>query len=120
MPTNWPLDQPKAESVGVVDLFEPGTASPWTVSIGMTLPVSTVLVCSVSIRGALPKACAPRSVKLAATLVAGTGNPPGIGFGCTRIRCALAAPASAHEKHAVKSHVFNFIGMLPFALAITA
>src|SRR5436189_6303093 len=95
MPTEAPLVQPKVASVGVVDLFAPGTASPCTTSTGVTLPVSTPLVWRVSILGAAPKPCAPISVKLAATVGAGTTTPPTTS---TRIRSALAAPASAHEK----------------------
>src|SRR5262245_41972234 len=112
MPTCEPKFQPKVASVGVVDLFAPEMASPFTTSTGVTLPVSTPLVSMVSILGALPKPCAPILVKLAATVSTPTG-----GFPPTRIRLALAAPASEHEKLAVKSNVFNFIGMLPFALA---
>jgi hypothetical protein len=78
-------------------------------STGVTLPVSTVLVWRVSILGAAPKPCAPRSVKLAATVDTGTG-----GFPPTRIRLALAAPASEHKKLAAKSNVFSFMGILPF------
>src|SRR5262245_54768407 len=114
MPTRLPASQPKAASVGVVDLFAPGVASPCATSTGVTLPVSTLVVplgvCMVSILGAAPKPCAPRSVKLAATVATGTGNPPGIGFGPTRIRSALAVPASAHEKLAANSNFFNVMG----------
>src|SRR5262249_39024376 len=117
MPTRLPASQPKVASVGVVDLFAPGTASPFVTLTGVTLPVSTVLVWRVSILGAAPKPCAPRSVKLAATVDTGTGNPPGTGFGPTRIRLALAAPASAHEKVVANSNFFNFMGLPPVEVA---
>ena len=66
MPTCQPKFQPKAESVGVVDLLAPAMASPFATFTGVTLPLSNVLVCRVSNLGALPKPCAPISVKLAA------------------------------------------------------
>jgi hypothetical protein len=53
--TLLPAIHPNVESVGVVDLLAPGTASPCVTSIGVTLPVSTVLVCKVNSLGAAPK-----------------------------------------------------------------
>src|SRR6266446_9387627 len=90
MPTCEPKFQPKVASVGVVDLFEPGTAPSCVTSTGVTLPNSNVLSCKVNSRGAAPKPCAPRLVKLAATVATGTG-PPGPPSP-TRTRLALAAP----------------------------
>src|SRR5262249_57713242 len=95
MPTCEPKFQPKAESVGVVDLFAPGTASPTVTLTGVTLPVSTVSVCNVSNLGALPKPCAVISVKLWAIVATGNG-----GVCAPRVKRAIAVPPPEHQKHA--------------------
>src|SRR5438477_11716308 len=86
MPTLAPLVHPNVESVGVVDLFAPVTASPCTTSTGVTLPLSKSLVCKVNSLGAAPKPCAPRSTKLAAAV------GPGVR---TRLACATLLDSSA-------------------------
>src|SRR5260221_14411471 len=116
MPTCEPVFQPKAESVGVVDLFAPGTAPSCVTSTGVTLPNSNVLFCKVNSRGAAPKPCAPRLVKLAATVATGAGGSPP-----TRTRLALAAPgkvvAAANNDSGptafARSRDANFMGILP-------